>query len=67
MHTQLKIKCRKCGLHFIIATWHPENHTRKDIICPECGQKEGLYAIFSEEVALNICEVVPGTAKLKEL
>ena len=64
MHTQLKIKCMGCGLHFIICTEEKGRHSNETIYCPECGQREGRYIMWSEEVHNPIYTVVPGTADL---
>ena len=66
-HTQIKAKCLRCGLHFVICTWHPERHTADTITCPECGQKDGMYCVWEEKVPDPIFTVVPGPANLTEL
>lgn len=58
-HTQLHVKCLGCGVHFMIATWHPEIHTAESLYCPECGQHNGKFAIWEKEVDLTIAEVIP--------
>lgn len=63
-HTQVKCKCSRCQLHFIICTWTPDLHTPDKITCPECGQREGAFAVWVEEVSAPICTVVPGRATL---
>jgi ribosomal protein S27E len=63
-HVQVKVKCFSCNLHFIICTWHPENHTSDKLTCPECGQNKGAFTMWAEEVSAPICTVVPGRAQL---
>lgn len=63
-HTQVKVKCLACSLHFVICTWHPERHTAEQLTCPECGQRCGHFALWAEEVSAPICTVVPGQARL---
>lgn len=61
-HTQVKLKCMKCGLHFVICTWHPERHSSGDAYCPECGQQDGSFLMWHEESEKHIFQVVPGEA-----
>jgi hypothetical protein len=44
----VKVKCLKCGLHFLICTWYENLHTFDSIHCPECGQHDGAYIIWHE-------------------
>ena len=63
-YTQLKTKCMQCGLHFVICTDRPALHTADTITCPECGQKDGAYLLWAEQIEGMICELVPGTTPL---
>ena len=63
-HTQVKCKCMKCGLHFIICTFEPKQHTAGTIHCPECGQRGRGIMIWAEKVCAPIFKVVPGAAPL---
>jgi len=68
MHTQIKVKCLKCGLHFIIFTWNKESHSLHTLYCPECGQHEGKFVIWQEDSNKQIFEFVPGlNAKLTDI
>ncbi len=62
-HVQLKLRCLKCRLHFIILTENPKAHDRRSIICPECGQKEGKYMMWREDSDLPIFRFVPRDSK----
>ena len=65
IHTQLKVKCLKCGLHFIICTERLEEWAKdfSKIYCPECGEqgKKLIYAESSDDFIFN---VVPGKAEI---
>jgi hypothetical protein len=63
-HTQLRIKCRVCGLHFVVFTWEPEERLAAGFFCPECGQFEQRYVIWRIEVPGMINDWVPGAAPL---
>jgi len=65
-HTQLKVKCLSCSLHFIILTWHPEQHATTTIHCPECGRQgvDACFIIWSEPSTKQIYEVVPGSSQM---
>lgn len=67
LHTQLKFKCTICGLHFIVCTWQPERHGVMAEYCPECGQHEGRFVLWSEPSDLHIFEVVPGQSQMIDL
>ena len=60
-YTQLRVKCMKCGLHFIVCTWSPEQHANTTMYCPECGQHEGTFFIWEAEVEGFIFQAVPGS------
>jgi len=60
-YTQLRVKCMKCGLHFIVCTWFPEQHATTTMYCPECGQHEGTFYIWQAEVEGFIFQAVPGS------
>ncbi len=66
-HTQLKVKCLTCNLHFILCTEHPERHNAKTLYCPECGHHAGEFATWTEVVAGPIYKQVPGNAKPAEM
>ena len=66
-HTQLKFKCMECGLHFIVCTWYPERHGVMTEYCPECGQDEGRFMMWSEPSELPIFAVVPGNAQVVDI
>jgi DNA-directed RNA polymerase subunit RPC12/RpoP len=36
-------KCLRCALHFMVFSWRADRHTIRTVICPECGQREGLF------------------------
>lgn len=65
-HQQVKCKCLKCGVHFVVCTWHAEKHATESLHCPECGQHEGLFCLWREDVPAPICTVVPGAAMLSQ-
>ena len=62
-YTQLKCKCRECGLHFVVCTWKPESHASTTLYCPECGQHDGKYMLWAEEIEGDIFSLVPGNAE----
>ena len=66
-HTQLKFKCMMCGLHFIVCTWRPEKHSVISEYCPECGQHNGRFIMWSEPSDLPIFAVVPGNAQVADI
>ena len=59
-YQQIKIKCFRCGLHFIVCTEDPGRHSAATIHCPECGQAEGEFVLWRENVPGFIFEAVPG-------
>ena len=66
MHTQIKVKCIDCGLHFVICTWNRDQWIKippRKIYCPECG-KNDRQLIWSEDSQQEINNVVPGNALL---
>lgn len=63
-HTQLKMKCLECGLHFVICTWYPEKHGVATAHCPECGQHDRRFIMWREESEDFIFQVVPGKAAI---
>ena len=63
---QVKAKCLRCGLHFILCTWFPARHGRRTLACPECHQHDGAFAVWREPVARFIFEAVPGGSELVE-
>lgn len=64
----VKVKCLRCGLHFILCTWEPERHRAATIHCPECGQHHGHFMVWQavpeEEL---IFQLVPGEDALVEM
>lgn len=63
-HQQVKAKCLVCNLHFLLCTWTPDKHATESLYCPECGQHDGLFCLWREDVPAPICTVVPGRAQL---
>ena len=63
-HTQLRMKCRDCGLHFTVHTWEPDKHSTKTMYCPECGQHEGKFVMWRLDVSDPIFAWVPGAADI---
>lgn len=63
-YTQKKIKCLNCSLHFIICTWDKDKHNSGSICCPECGQSQGLFLIWTQQKFGFIFQDVPGNAML---
>lgn len=63
-YDQVKVKCLRCGLHFIVCTWDASRHTRRTLCCPECHQRDAAFAVWRESVAGFIYQAVPGDAKL---
>ena len=61
-YTRVKAKCLLCSLHFVVCTWQPESHSAATLFCPECGQHEGEFSVWSEIVADHIAREVPGNA-----
>lgn len=61
-HTQIKVKCLECALHFTIFSWYPDRHNCGSIHCPECGQHDGQYLIWHEDGNGFIFQNVPGDA-----
>ena len=59
-YTMLKAKCLRCSLHFIVCTDFPGRHSPGTLICPECGQKEGAFLTWYQEVFGFIFQSVPG-------
>lgn len=66
-YTQKKIKCLNCSLHFIICTWEKNKHKSNSICCPECGQKKGLFLVWTQQKFGFIFQDVPGYAMLYDL
>ncbi|NDZ12028.1 hypothetical protein [Variovorax sp. WS11] len=61
-YTRLKAKCLLCSVHFIVCTLQPERHSAATLFCPECGQHEGAFMLWSEDVVGGIAQEVPGNA-----
>ena len=64
IYTRIKAKCLDCSLHFVVCTWTPERHRAESLYCPECGQHQGHFILWKEEVNGAILEEVPGNATL---
>ncbi|SHI03967.1 HNH endonuclease [Clostridium collagenovorans DSM 3089] len=62
--TQKKAKCLSCGLHFILCSWHKDKHDSSSLHCPECGQSNGNFLVWSQQKFGFIFEDVPGKANL---
>jgi hypothetical protein len=60
---RVKAKCLVCSLHFVLCSWHPERHNAKSLHCPECGQHEGQFLTWQEQVTGTVGQEVPGNAK----
>ncbi|MFD4820874.1 HNH endonuclease signature motif containing protein [Peribacillus butanolivorans] len=63
-YTQKKIKCLECGLHYIICTWEKDKHDSSTVHCPECGQKNGNFLVWTQQKLGFIYQEVPGNAML---
>ena len=61
-YTRIKAKCLNCSLHFVLCSWHPERHTAASLFCPECGQHEGQFMLWTERVSGAVVQEVPGNA-----
>ncbi len=59
----IKAKCLACSLHFLLPTWDPERHTNDTLHCPECGQHDGAFLVWRDEVHGFIFELVPGRSQ----
>jgi hypothetical protein len=59
-YTRVKVKCLICALHFIVCSWHPERHDANTLYCPECGQHDGRFMVWREDVEGLIYSEVPG-------
>ncbi len=62
----VKAKCLACGLHLVLCTDRPDEHRRRSLHCPECGQAAGAFVVWLEEAAGFIWQMVPGGAALWE-
>lgn len=61
-YTRVKAKCLHCSLHFVLCSWSPERHNAKSLYCPECGQHEGQFMVWTEHVTGHVAAEVPGNA-----
>ncbi|SHN88594.1 HNH endonuclease [Desulfitobacterium chlororespirans] len=66
-YTQKKVKCLKCGLHFIICTWERDRHDSSSIHCPECGQNESLFLVWTQQKFGFIFQDVPGKSTVYDV
>jgi len=66
-YTQKKVKCLECGLHFIICTWEKDKHDSSSILCPECGQNDGLFLVWTQQKFGFIFQDVPGKSTLYDV
>jgi len=58
---RVKAKCLNCSLHFMLCTWKPARHCAASLFCPECGQHNGNFLVWREEVPSGVIyEEVPG-------
>lgn len=62
-HTQIKVKCMDCSLHFTLFTWSPETHSCKTLHCPECGQHHARFLVWKQKGRGFIFQNVPGNAQ----
>jgi hypothetical protein len=60
----LKAQCLACSLHFLLCTKSPESHSGETLHCPECGQHDGTFLTWIDEVKGFIFELVPGRSVL---
>jgi hypothetical protein len=63
-YTRIKAKCLNCSLHFVLCSWYPERHSAKSLYCPECGQHQGQFIVWTERVSGSVVQEVPGNATL---
>lgn len=61
-YMRIKAKCLACSVHFVVCSWHPDRHNAKTLYCPECGQHEGHFMVWTERVSGAIAQEVPGNA-----
>ena len=67
MFVNVKAKCMRCSLHFIVCTERPDDHSTRTLTCPECGQSRGQFLVWKENPAEQlICQSVPGKTPLSE-
>ena len=66
-HTQVKVKCLECGLHYALYSWSPDAHKSETLYCPECGQHHGNFMVWHEPGKGFIFQNVPGEAELSEI
>jgi hypothetical protein len=59
----IKAKCLACSLHFLVCTDSPERHSSETLYCPECGQHDGGFLVWSDKVNGFIFELVPGRSE----
>ena len=64
-HTQLKFKCKTCGLKFIVLTWYADWQLDRAHYCPQCGKKD--HIIWVETCEAQIRDIVPGNARPSEM
>lgn len=63
----VKAKCMRCSLHFVVCTELPEQHSARTLTCPECGQCKGNFFVWKESPAEQfIFQSVPGGTPLSE-
>ncbi|MCA1035682.1 HNH endonuclease [Bacillus infantis] len=66
-YTQKKVKCLECGLHFIICSWNKDAHNSSTINCPECGQNNSNFIVWSQQKFGFIFQDVPGNAMIYDV
>lgn len=57
----VKAKCLRCGLHFVVCTWEPDRHTADSLYCPECGGNGHFLVWKAPPKERFIFELVPGS------
>lgn len=61
-YTRVKCKCLNCTLHFVVCAWQDNHYKASNLYCPGCGQHEGHFAVWTEQVEGQISQEVPGSA-----
>jgi len=57
-----KAKCLDYSLHFILCSWHPEQHNTSSLHCPEYSQHQGRFMVWSQRTLVFVVEAVLGDA-----
>jgi hypothetical protein len=61
-YIEKKVICKSCNLHFSIYSWYADAHYANTLHCPECGQSDGHFSVYSQRNFGFIFEKVPGHA-----